>query len=181
MPKLTKTNKSSVNPQKKVTQITCAACGENKKVSEYYVSYNPIHQTGRISYCKVCLKKMICDESGNVQLDKLKETLKLIDKPFIYNLWKTSLEEPGDSFGNFIKNLAMTQYRKLGYADSRFLPEVDTKLNYDTSNPESYEFKIDFQVTEEIIDKWGYGYKIEEYQAFEKKYSFVSEDNILLK
>ena len=121
MPKVGKSNQSSINPKKKLSQITCAACGDIKKVSEFYVSYNPIHQTQRIPYCKSCLKKMICDEGGNVQLDKLKETLRLIDKPFIYNLWKTSLEEPGDSFGNLIKNLQMVQYRKLGYADSKFL------------------------------------------------------------
>jgi len=176
MPKLTKSNKSSINPVKKVSQLTCASCGDIKKVSEFYVSYNPIHQTGRIPYCKVCLKKMICDEGGNVQLDKLKETLRLIDKPFIYNLWKTSLEEPGDSFGNLIKNLQMPQYRKLGYADSRFLPEADGKLNYDTANIGTSEFKTTFIITEEIMDKWGFGYRQEEYQAFEKKYNLLKNN-----
>jgi len=177
MPKLGKSNQSSVNPKKKVSQITCAACGETKKVSEYYVSYNPIHQTQRIPYCKSCLKNMICDEGGNVQLDKLKETLRLIDKPFIYNIWKTSLEEPGETFGIYMKNIAMVQYRKLGYADSKFLPEVENKLNYDTANIEhNIEFKNDFTITEDIMNKWGFGYKIEEYQAFEKKYNLLKNN-----
>ena len=146
MPKVGKSNKSSINPSKKVTQLTCAACGETKKVSAYYVSYNPVHQTQRIPYCKSCLKNMISDDNGNVELEKLKSTLQLIDRPFIYSLWRTSLEEPGeDKFGLFMKNLAMTQYRKLGYADSRFLPEVDNKLNYDTSNTQHVSFLVELR------------------------------------
>ena len=130
MPKVGKTNKSSVTPKKNVSQITCASCAENLKISSFYVSYNPVNQHGRIPYCKSCLKNMISDINGNVELDKLKTTLQLIDRPFLYSIWKTSLEEPGeDKFGIYMKNIAMTQYRKLGYADSRFLPEIDNKLN----------------------------------------------------
>jgi hypothetical protein len=171
MPKIKKTNSASVKPQKKVTQITCAACGENKKVSEYYVSYNPIHQTSRIPYCKSCLRNMISDSVGNVQLEKLKETLRLIDRPFIYNLWKTSLEEPGDSFGNFMKNLAMVQYRKLGWEDSIFLPESDYELNYSNVDMELNNKKNDFIITDDIINKWGFGYSNDEYEYFEKKWN----------
>ena len=79
---------------------------------------------------------MISDNNGDVQLEKVKETLQLIDRQFLYNIWKTSLEEPGDVFGIYMKNIAMVQYRKLGYADSKFLPEVENKLNYDTANIE---------------------------------------------
>jgi len=170
MPKVGKTNKSSVNPPKKVTHITCAACGENLKVSSYYVSYNPVHQTGRIPYCKVCLSKMIADDKGNVTLDKVKETLRLIDRPFIYSIWKSALEDKMDTFGCYIKNLQMIQYRKLSWEDSKFLPEVENELNYNTSNPESNNFKSNFIITEDIIEKWGLGYTNEEYTAFEKKW-----------
>jgi hypothetical protein len=175
MPKVGKSNQSSINPKKKLSQITCAACGETKKVSEYYVSYNPIHQTQRIPYCKSCLKNMICDENGNVQLERLKTTLQLIDRPFLYSVWKSALEDKMDTFGCYMKNLQMIQYRKLGYADSRFLPEVEKELNYDTAKMEGIE-NNEFIVTQEIMDKWGLGYKTEEYQAFEKKYNLLKNN-----
>lgn len=176
-PKGSKNSKSGTKTVPRFKELTCGACGEIKKVSEYYVSYNPIHQTRRIPYCKSCLKNMISDNNGNVQLEKVKETLQLIDRPFLYNIWKTSLEEPGDVFGVYMKNIAMVQYRKLGYADSKFLPEVENKLNYDTANIEyDIEFKNDFIVTEDIMNKWGFGYKIEEYQAFEKKYNLLKNN-----
>ena len=92
----------------KVSEPTCASCAKMKKAKDFYISYNPIHSvTGRIPYCKECLKKMISDDKGNVILDKVKTTLKLIDKPFLYNIWKVSLESESDTFGDYMKNLAM--------------------------------------------------------------------------
>jgi hypothetical protein len=160
--------------KKNVEKLSCAACTELKKTSEYYVSYNPIHQSGRIPYCKSCLKKMICDSKGNVELDKVKSTLQLIDKPFLYNIWKSSLEDKMDVYGCYMKNLAMIQYRHLGWADSKMLPEVEHQLNYNTANSnstKSQESKTSFILTDEIMEKWGFGYSPDEYSYFEKKWN----------
>lgn len=129
MPKVTK---SPVKiPSNK--ELTCGACGHLKNVKEYYISYNPVHSTGRIPYCKKCLKKMICNEQGIVELEKLKETLRLIDKPFIYDLWRTSLDDKNDAFGTYMKNLALVQNRQLYWKDSIFQPQLDIELNYEHS------------------------------------------------
>jgi len=168
-----KKNNSSLKPKKQVSQITCAACGESKKPNLYYASYNPIHQTSKIPYCKPCLKNMIADEKGNVTLDKVKETLRLIDRPFLYSIWRSSLEDKIDTFSCYMKNLQLPQYRKLGWSDSKFLPEVENELNYDTcdKNSNKSETSFDFIITEKIIDKWGFGYTKEEYYYFEKKWN----------
>lgn len=173
MPKLKKNpSATSVNPKKKVTHITCASCGENKKVADFYVSFNPVHQTSRLPYCKVCLKKMICDTDGNVALGKLKETLRLIDRPFLYDIWKVSLESNGDVFGNYMKNLAMTQYRHLGWSDSKALPDGNIEINYE----HSFEDRPAFKITEEVIDRWGANYESIEYESFERKYRMLKNN-----
>jgi len=174
MPRTKKTNSTSIKPKKNVQQITCASCGELKKPSEFYASYNPIHQTSKIPYCKSCLKKMIADDNGNVTLKKVKETLKLIDRPFLYNIWKSALEDKMDTFGIYIKNLQMSQYRKLGWEDSKFLPEIENELNYDNVLNVNHNISTkqsNFIITEDIVEKWGLGYSTEEYTAFEKKWS----------
>jgi len=165
-------------PRKILKDYSCQNCGTLKKETEYYVSYNPIHKMGRILYCKDCIKDMISDDQGNVILDKVKDTLRLMDKPFLYNIWKTSLEEGGEVMGVFMKNIQMPQYRKLGWADSKILPEIEQQLNYDSANSELIANKQNinshmdgFIVTEEIIDKWNFGYTTEEYYYFEKKYN----------
>jgi len=180
MPKLTKTNKSSVNPQKKVSQMTCAACGEVQKISSYYVSYNIVHQTGRIPYCKDCLKKMISDESGNVTLDKLQSTLQLIDRPFIFDLWKIALDDKMDTFGCYMKNLCLMQNRKLTWKNSVFKPQLNNELNYSSTdknmNPTNSPH---FDVTNEMVLKWGTKYEPEEYYELENFYNDMMRTNTI--
>jgi len=165
----------------KVSEPTCASCAKMKKAKDFYISYNPIHSvTGRIPYCKECLKKMISDDKGNVILDKVKTTLKLIDKPFLYNIWKVSLESESDTFGDYMKNLAMVQYRNLGWVNSKMLPETELELNYNNINSGYQNNSLNkdintslenFIISDEIVDKWGYGYSKEEYYFFEKKWN----------
>ena len=171
-PKNTTIKQSRV--KKVLKDYSCQNCGKLKKETEYYVSYNPIHKMGRILYCKECIKDMISDVEGNVVLDNVKSTLRLMDRPFLYNIWKASLEEGGEVMGVYMKNIAMRQYRVLGWKDSKILPEIEQQLNYDMANNEiinNKQVKLDFIVTDEIIDKWNFGYAPEEYGYFEKKWN----------
>jgi len=165
---VTKGRKKQSKLQKKIDKISCAACGDIKKISEFYMSYNPIHETGRIPYCKLCLKKMIADEKGNVKLEKLKETLRLIDRPFLYDIWKISLEKSKNGFGSYMKNLAMPQYRNLGWIDSKMLPDIDNELNYDEVNEEN-----GFELTDDVISFFGKinGYTEDDYEYLTNRYS----------
>ena len=63
--------------------------------------------------------------------------------------------------------LAQYQYRDLGWKDSIFEPQCDSENVFKVKNSS----KENFFVTEEIIDKWGYGYSDEEYFNFEKKWN----------
>ena len=175
-PKGSKNKQSASSPQNEILEITCLYCGKSKKIREYYVSYNPAHKIGRIPYCKKCLKKMIADDFGKVQLEKLKKTLKLIDRPFLYNIWRSSLEEKGDTFGLYMKNMAIKQNRELTWEDSKFLPEVEGEINYENVNMEQLAKKQRFIITDNIIEKWGSGYKPEEYEAFERKYALLKNN-----
>lgn len=159
-------------PQPKEQEMTCGSCGIPKKLSEYYVSYNPVHSTGRIPYCKTCLKKMIIDDRGNIDINKLKNTLKLIDRPFINDLFEISLNDKMDTFGAYIKNLAMRQYRELTWDDS----DGENSKNTNSQNFINSIKPSNFEATDDIIEKWGAGYKFEEYQAFERKYHFLKNN-----
>ena len=173
MPKVEKSKTNKIQIPNNIT-LTCAACGgEPKKASEFYISYNLIHSTGRIPYCKSCLKKMISDDNGSVVLEKLQSTLQLIDRPFIFDLWKISLEDSNNSFGVYMKNLGLKQNRQLTWKDSVFKPQlVSNELNYDSTSEMTVNnsVKLDFKLTDDIVNKWGFGYSIEEYGYFEKKW-----------
>ena len=57
MPKIGKSNNSTLKNKNKNLQLTCAMCGDSKKSTDFYQSWNPLHQTQKLPYCKDCLKK----------------------------------------------------------------------------------------------------------------------------
>lgn len=149
--------------------VACSNCNEMKDKTDFYISYNPIHKSGRLPYCKACLRQMISNEKGIVSVDKLKKTLQILDRPFMYGLWESALLGKGDSFGMYMKNLVMPQNRGLTWKDSQLEPKKENGLNYDVFfNPSK-----NFEITDKIVEKWGGGYKLEEYEAFERKYDLL--------
>ena len=172
-----RTKGTTQKPKKILKEYSCQNCGDLKKETEYYVSYNPIHKMGRILYCKKCIKDMISDESGNVILDKVKSTLQLMDRPFLYNIWKTSLEEGNEVMGCYMKNIAMMQYRKLGWKESKILPEIEQELNYKQIEEQIYN--VHFDVTNEMILKWGTKYEPDGYFKLEQFYNDMMRTNTI--
>jgi hypothetical protein len=114
------------------TPMACTRCATLKAKKHFYESFdNPMQPTGRVPYCKDCLKIMISDKKGIVTLDKVQDALQKIDKPFLYDLWRATLDSKAENvFGMYMKNLQMPQTKYLAWRDSTFQPQI-TKLNYD--------------------------------------------------
>ena len=162
--------KYKTNEGFKGNKVICAGCGIQKMPNNFYTSFNnEMHKTGKIPYCKKCLRGMISNKNGTVSLDKLKKTLQVIDRPYLHHLWVSAVEGGGDIFGIYMKNLALQQNRALKWADSKHEPDGFMALNYDTFFDASNNFKL----TTDIVKKWGAGYKLEEYEAFERKYEML--------
>jgi hypothetical protein len=146
----------------------CLKCQNYKPLKEYYVSFSDIHADGKIPYCKQCLQEMIIDDKGQINIDKVRDTLRKIDRPFIQTLWDSAVEDEKDTFGTYIKNIQMRQNRDLTWADSD-----EFKKGYsDSSKVNNDNFKSsEDQNLDELMEKWGYGYSEEEYHLFEKKWN----------
>lgn len=159
--------KKSQTKKIEVKELTCVMCGSTKKASDFNQSFNPIHQTGKLPYCKECLKNMCLDNKGNIEIENVKKMLKLIDRPFRYEDFKSACEDKNDTVGTYLKNIALN-YRRDGWKDSVFEPQFnDNNMDNDTI----FSKIDDFLVTNEIYEKWNFGYKPEEYYYFEKKYN----------
>ena len=111
-----------------IPKITCAGCSKTMAVGYFYMSNVKIHLHGRVPYCKTCVKKMICDDKGNVTMIKIQNTLQLINRPFLYDIWLSSLNAYGDTFGIYIKQLALPQFKKLSWKDSCFEAQPKSKM-----------------------------------------------------
>lgn len=170
-----KSSKKPIRPQ----SLVCSVCSEKKKLADFYTSSSVFHAgTGRVPYCKDCIRKMSTDENGNVVSEKLQVVLKEIDKPYIHHLLQAAFDETVTSklnttnvIGIYFKNInSLPQYKTLTWADSEAMEEeIESLATID-------DMVKNFRVTDEIINKWGAGYTNEEYYYFEKKWEMLIDN-----
>lgn len=160
-------NKKYIKPRQKI-ELTCCGCAVNKKETDFYISYNPLHATKKLPYCKDCIQKMSLDVNGNISVEKLQKTLKLVDRPFIQELWEVSIEENSNTpIGTYFKNLGLTQNRYLTWKDSIFENE-DIKRKIENST---------VIIDEELITFWGRNWEADEYIRLETFYREMIDMN----
>lgn len=133
-----------------VQNITCLACGNVKKPSDFYISHSVFNVgTGRVQYCKECCIKNSCDVDGNININALKQTLEKIDKPFLKDVLQSSFEESKNNINKngtethplvlYFKNIgSLPQYKNLYWKDSNFEPQLDENINNTQSNNFNY-------------------------------------------
>jgi hypothetical protein len=177
MPKGKLRNPVPKNKKINIDTLTCVMCGKTQSVVHHYQSYNPLHSTGYLPYCKYCLKKMCLDGSGTLNIEGVKQMLKSIDRPFLYDIFKISLSAEGtrDPIGNYMKNIALAQYRNLGFADSVFEPHHENE-HLPIKWGEEKDTPIQNTMTDDVVDFFGSGYSDEEYAAMLKKYNFLKNN-----
>ena len=151
--------------------IQCGFCNESKQPSKFNKSFNPLHVSGYLPYCKDCIKKYCYDDSGNVNLEKLKDLLRMIDRPYLHDLFLTSCNSAKTTksiVGEYFKNLGLKQNRYLGWEDSIFEKKEDFDGQAVTISP-----SLDNEERNRLLLKWGFGYSDEELFSFERKYNML--------
>lgn len=114
---------TSKNKRKKTTtkkrKIICKNCGEKKIETEYYTSsLERDERTGRLPYCKDCITKMCYDEDEKFSKEKFTKMLRLIDKPYIQEVYKKCLKEDvKNPIGKYIRMINLGQYKKKTWMD----------------------------------------------------------------
>lgn len=126
----------------------CYMCDKHKGRDKFYVSTDPMNQSGITPICRECARKMALrvDKNGE-EHEPTKESvqlaLKYLDKPFINSLWDASIQESENlvagrvkhnAWTSYIKNVAMVNYVGMTYKDSDMFKE---KIIYeDEKTPE---------------------------------------------
>lgn len=181
----------------KFDELICIRCGKTLKKNRrnFYSSRAPQYKhIGVIPICKDCVHAEFVN-ALKTQQDLRKATVhicKLLDKPFIEEVFQNSFKQnkgnPEDFYKIYIKNVSAGAYIKRGlitFQDSIFQDEIDEQqdeaINYDnveviTPSTVEVQFPVSFehfQLTDEIMARWGPGYTPEEYYCFERKYQIL--------
>ncbi len=146
----------------------CIGCNQKHRKSQFYVSYNKLHN-GVYPYCKKFIKEAVANDDGSINIDKLQDILRQIDVPFLIDYWHISVDSGGDIVGQYFKNLKLKQNRDLTWKNSMFAPDDDDEgancNNYNTVNND------DFNITPEMLYRWGENYNKSELMYLEKFYN----------
>lgn len=82
--------KASANKKKK-----CNACETEKPIKDFQRSNNTLHTAdGLMPICKECfIEECVDDVTGEVREDDLRRMMRMLDKPFYYNILQSSVNE----------------------------------------------------------------------------------------
>ena len=120
----------------------CYLCGKPKKKDKFYFNSDPMNQSECSPICKDCAKKIalrvdVNGEEHEPTMESVKLALKYLNKPFLNDVWDSSLEESNNLtharkkttvWSSYAKNIQMPQYYGKTYSDSDFFKE---KIVYD--------------------------------------------------
>lgn len=126
----------------------------------------------RFGFCKKCVQ-------GNIDfnnMDTLTIFLQTMDIPYLKDFWKQANEAKNETIGTYFKNLSLKQNRELHFKDS---DDITGKTNKAELSEIDYD---DFEITNEIIRRWGRNLELEDYiqleEEFENLGGFEVEDTI---
>ncbi len=101
----------------------CSCCGKERRIEDYYSSQTYVNKhLNKISICKYCVWEYVITEDNGYDLDRMKDILQMIDKPFLTSLHEASEDEAKkvnkNTFKLYMKNLGLAQNRHLRWKDS---------------------------------------------------------------
>lgn len=125
-------DKLKIKYDRLVNSAWCHMCGAHKLKEHFYVSTDPMCNSGVSPICKECARKIAERVDANGQYhqptkDSVKLALRYLDKPFLDTVWDASVQESQNlNAGNvkttpyqaYVKNIAMKNYVGMTYKDS---------------------------------------------------------------
>lgn len=168
-------NRKTPNKELKTPKLKCEGqCKLEKQETRFYKSDSPLFPSGRINICSTCASKEI-DEND---IETVIKFLRQIDKPFIESVWNGAVLHKNNSLGEYMRQINSLSYRGKTFEDSDNMNGMgktsdiqSAKINVDTIDT----VKGVLEYSDDLISKWGIGYKKHEYLQMEKFYVDMKE------
>lgn len=162
----------------------CCLCDTHKSRDKFYVSTDPLNQSGITPICKDCAKKLALKiGKDKVEHEPDRESaqlaLRYLNKPFLEDLWDSSVLESenlaagkvkSNSWVAYVKNVAMGQYNGLTYADSDIyhIPSSAIEENIEKTT-ESDNSKLNAEILESFTQNKKDIIRLLGYDPFQKE------------
>ena len=175
-----------------VGEKECSFCRKTKKLTNFYLASNAATSSDgkTVNICKQCIKNESLNNDGSLNIEKFKEMLMFMDKPYIPSALDSAINETKtaidygkgrkDIIGNYMKNIAsLPQYSKLSFMQSMQLLDggiLNSSKAVSCSDMRQNDEKVyikqvdDFIVTDDLLDLFGEGFKKTEYRLMYEKF-----------
>lgn len=118
-------------------KVWCYLCDQQKTRDHFHQSTDPRNKSGLCRICKECakdiaLRKDINGEYHEPTKESVQLALQYLDKPFLEDLWISSIDEAfnentgknkNNPYTAYVKNIAMYQYAGMTWRDSDMFKE----------------------------------------------------------
>lgn len=130
-------------PKSKSKTKVCISCPKERaeqSLSNFYMSYSKLHTDGYLPMCRTCIQeKSYNEETDEIDLDKFKDILRQLDKPFIESIFDSAVSQYNKTYGG--KNVTKgNRKRIIGY----YFKNIQTLRQYVT---------LDWKQGQDINDK----------------------------
>jgi len=150
----------------------CTVCKKNKLKGEFYYSNHKFNTDNVLHICKSCLKKVheeyVTETRGNRKraMFLMSQELRL---PWVESAWQMTESSKTAEYRTYIGKLnSMIQYKDLIVADSD--DYIGDYIDL-TDDKELTTKNMTKKKKRELLDRWGSGYKDEEYIYMAKEYA----------
>lgn len=161
----------------------CYLCNTHKTRDKFYVSTDPLNKSGITPICKECAKKIALKVGKDkVEHEPDKESvilaLKYLDKPFLNDLWDSSISESdnlasgrikSNPWAAYIKNVAMGQYNCKTFSDSDFYFQKNNSIKISNENDKTTSSTVNDEILETFKQNKKDTIRLLGYDPFEKE------------
>lgn len=155
----------------------CLKCQKEKSiVSDYYKSDSTEYADKLYPICKECINNSL--DVNNVE--SVKDQLMKLNRPYIHSIWILSVDEAKrrnwSVFGLYMKNIQLPQNRNLTWKNSILEKDVQEQV-ISNNNQDNSKSQFKFNVTDEMIMRWGSNHDTEHYIKLEDFYHKMMVSN----
>lgn len=158
----------------------CHMCATFKSKDKFYVSTNPLMQSGLAPICKECARKLSerVDKNGDFHeptRESLIQTLRYLDKPFLETVYNASIQESENLVAgkvktnfarSYFKNIQMVNYSGMTFEDSDLFKE---RIVYEDEKDEEYLKNKDVGTHDQYVRDKNDTVRLLGYDPFEKE------------
>jgi hypothetical protein len=155
--------------KEEVPKKVCSSCKTPRGHQFFWKVSSPMFPDGMINICSQCVRKQIDVEDIEAVISFLRQ----IDKPFIQSYWDEAVKSGKYPLGEYIRKAnSLSQLKAKDFNNSDGINGVGKVDLSSAKSPDSIE-NVKGEVIEysdELVNKWGIGYKKDEYLRMEKFY-----------